>query len=529
MKKGFLVLINLFLAFNLFCYERYSEVDATKKDFIDKEKTEIVIKTSINDAEIYLNGNFQGYSSLKIIDLISGVYNLEIRKKNYETISCSILVRNGFLLEYDFELIPLKGELFVDNIDAGSEIYVDGNRIYLNRSKIIIGYHEILVKKFGYEDFFEKVMINPDEIKNVNVIYKLCDFHISDFSVSRKIFNPEYKSDFGKCKVSFYVTADSSAEINIYDKDENLVNYVKYSSFNTWYQCFYWDGLDYDGNELPDGQYRVELKSKNYNFAENVRIDKSVRYNLTSITKSGSGIGKLPVVMHLSTNEMKMSFSFEPEVYYFMNGFSYNRISSDLDMQFSFLNHFEITIGGKSSRNYLYNSLFAANLSIRAFDDLKILDDGYFCYGVLARYGFSNYKSFFRTGIDNGSGLGIGLICGFDLEKAFFGCSSEYLVGASDGNLLIDNRVLKNGLSFILKPIKELNFGIWGAINSAFNVDNSFFVENNTYFFRAFDVGVEVNFMPFPTNLIFSVQCNTQIFVNNITYFSSKISLSYFF
>ncbi len=529
MKRLIIFLFQFFLLSSLFAYENSSQIDASKKALIGENETSIIIKTSVSDAEVYLNGVFQGYSSLKITNLIPGIYNLEIRKRNYESVFCSVLVRKGFSLEYDFELSLLKGTLFLNDVAAGSDIYIDGTKVYSTRNEIVIGSHEVVVRKFGYEDFREFVTINPYAVKTVFVVYKEAEFVLKDFKSSKKVFNPEYKNDLGKCRFSFYVTSDSSAEITIVNKDDEVVVSKKYNSFSTWNQYFSWDGLDSNGNILPEGQYTATIVSGDFEFSTKVKIDNSVQYNLTSITNSGSGIGNLPVVMHTSTNEIKMSLGFEPEVYYFMNGFSFNKLSLDVDFSFSFLNHFEVSFSGSGFRNSFDYSSFEANGSFRAFDEQQLGDKYYLCYGALIRYGLASYTEIFRTGIDNGSGLGAGLVCGFDLNKVYLGVSSEYLFGASNGNLFIDNRVWKNGLSVIVKPTKEINFGVWGALNSAFNINNSFFVENNTYWLRAFDFGVEANFMPFATSMVISVQGRSQIYANNITYFSSKISLSYFF
>ena len=54
-----------------------------RKSAIASEATKITIKTNVPNSEIFINGNFEGYSTLTLTNLPEGKYNLKVEKKGY--------------------------------------------------------------------------------------------------------------------------------------------------------------------------------------------------------------------------------------------------------------------------------------------------------------------------------------------------------------------------------------------------------------------------------------------------------------
>ncbi len=78
----FLMMIFPFFAIQAaFCEELFSE----QVSQIEENKTEITIRCSVPDVYVFLNGELQGKTELKIRNLREGIYNLKLEKKGFET------------------------------------------------------------------------------------------------------------------------------------------------------------------------------------------------------------------------------------------------------------------------------------------------------------------------------------------------------------------------------------------------------------------------------------------------------------
>ena len=62
-------------------YSTYPELlESDRKSAIEKEKTKITVKSNVPNAEVFLNGNFEGHTNLTVNDLPAGRYNLRVKK-----------------------------------------------------------------------------------------------------------------------------------------------------------------------------------------------------------------------------------------------------------------------------------------------------------------------------------------------------------------------------------------------------------------------------------------------------------------
>lgn len=64
----------------------------------------------------------------------------------------------------------------------------------------------------------------------------------------------------GSASTPIYFTLDDAASavtINVYDQNNNIVSSQKLNSMQAGEYQFTWDGLDYNGNAAPDGNYKI--------------------------------------------------------------------------------------------------------------------------------------------------------------------------------------------------------------------------------------------------------------------------------
>lgn len=80
-----------------------------RKGAIATDATKITIKTNVPNSEIFINGNFEGYSTLTITNLPEGKYNLKVEKK--------VTAQNAT----ELELLKAKNAFFTLNLNNTKE------------------------------------------------------------------------------------------------------------------------------------------------------------------------------------------------------------------------------------------------------------------------------------------------------------------------------------------------------------------------------------------------------------------------
>ena len=147
--------------------------DETHVESVNLRSNGAVITLSVaQDAEIYVNGARKGVRSWKGL-LKAGNYHVECRQVNHRPSSQNIAVTEG--KDEVVTLVPptpITGRLSVNSSPLNATIKV-GGRVLGNTPKIIpdmlIGRHEIVLSREGYDDASVTVDVKEGETSNVNL------------------------------------------------------------------------------------------------------------------------------------------------------------------------------------------------------------------------------------------------------------------------------------------------------------------------------------------------------------------------
>lgn len=89
-----------------------------------------------------------------------------------------------------------------------------------------------------------------------------------------------------------YFTLDDTAKsvtISIYDENNNIVRSEDLGSMQSGEYTYSWDGLDYNGDDVANGQYKVYFAAKDASDSA-VLVDTEVAGQIIGITKDSDGI-----------------------------------------------------------------------------------------------------------------------------------------------------------------------------------------------------------------------------------------------
>ncbi len=493
-----------------------------RKGAIDRDATKITIKTNVPNSEIFINGNFEGYSTLTITNLPEGKYNLRVEKKGYRPKRYRIKVINGEERVFYIELEQYEGTVCFITEPQDAEIYVDYSPLSDNIVKLSEGRHTVQARKFGYTTETAGIYIPRDTYQIVTAKLSPAEFALKELRSNKESFNPYLPGTLGTIKFHFEVTAKETGTFTITDSSNNVVATYTLPEFSTWEQEVKWDGKTFNKNIIPDGTYRATVEAGGQKLSTTFRADSSIKVASASFTASGSGIGILPAAF--ANPKTTMAVGVNAGTVLTKSDFYCAPLSAFF--AYSFLDCMELTLkaglnaGHKGSSPFINSALkFAFCQKMNGFD---------FDYGLLARAGGASNEPFEPYGADSGCGVGGGFVMGIDTSKVYAGFSSEFTYGTSTFNTQDNNydKVWRNGLSLQLKT-QTAALGLYSALNSSFGTtglegdDRS---SSSAQWTRAVDFGFDAR-IPAKDNIFVNIRGNARIFSSK-TYYSAEAGIS---
>ncbi|MFA6855636.1 MAG: PEGA domain-containing protein [Treponema sp.] len=494
----------------------------------DDNKTSITIRTNIQDASVYLNGEYQGRTPCTITDLGSGSYSLTVKKDGYEERSYRITVKNGQSSTFFVELDKITGFVLLSGISSDCIIYTDGDWLSADRLPVFgspleldEGFHTITVRRFGYDDYTTQIFVVRHLIIPVQIQMTKASFVLSGFSATRRRFNPAYTGAVGSCTFSFKVTAPETGTLSIVNLTGTNVFTWHFPEFSTWDQGISWNGRDAYGNVLPDGSYRATITAGKFTQTAYTQIDHSLTYHPADVTKSGTGIGTLPAAFIMAEDTAFIGTEVSPVFRTGVTPFYEAPLNIFFGMApvpwFEFSMNFELHAG-------IQNAPLSVGGAAKLGSARQITSDTKLCYAAVIRYGYTNEVPLYEPyGADTGNGLGCGAAAGFESTAYYAGISSEYLFGTMQGNLKINDSIWRNGIGFEYRPSQTATVKTWCAINSAFGETTG------TVWLRAFDIGTGATLQLGSSSVMLNIKGDSILYPGSTNYFSGTFGLTYLF
>ena len=99
-----------------------------KIQIIKNNRTKITIRSNVNNAAVFLNGQFEGNTDLTINDLPAGRYSLRLEKQGYEPKRYIINVRGGQEETFYVELTKYEGYVTFNSTPENCQISVEDRK-----------------------------------------------------------------------------------------------------------------------------------------------------------------------------------------------------------------------------------------------------------------------------------------------------------------------------------------------------------------------------------------------------------------
>lgn len=493
--------------------------------YIKENGTKITIRSNAPDAAVFLNGQFEGNTTLTIKDLPEGHYFLRVEKPGYAPKRYRIAVRREMEETFYVELEKYEGTVTFKTNPEDTQILVDGSTISTRTATLSEGEHTVTARKFGYKEQSEKIYVYHKTYQEVSFELKEAAFELSSFKASKKSFNPALPRSTGQIKFSFRVTAKETGVLTITDQSGKEVLSYPLPEFSTWVQEVTWNGTDNNGHKIQDGTYTATVTAADQKMTAYFDADSSIHIPSATITASGTGTGNLPQAFRFPQNALLLSLntgfdltdkSEKDNIFYcapVTASISYTPLSFiELSGRCGLLAGYE---GASPFFNAAVKFSFTEKLSSVNLD-----------WGFLLRTGGSQNHPFEPYGADNGSGSGGGLVFGIDHTDFYAGLSTELTYGTSSYAGEKCDTVWRNGLAFQVKR-EAFSTALYGALCSSFGttllpLDDR--TDSSKEWFRAIEAGTDICIQP---SSLFTINLRGNVlFLSNKKYFRAETGIT---
>lgn len=246
----------------------------------------VVINTEPQDADVYINGIYEGLSPLTIFDR-NGYNRITVKKDGYITKEFTVYIERDKEKTINILLSKEMAELVVSANIPGAEIYLDGN--FINQGNVFLetGYHAISCRAFGYREETKSVTLKANETQFVRFNLIEAPFEITNLEVSKKIYNPGLPGKMGENTISFTASGPGSITLAITNQTGETI-YTWKKELSTWDNNFVWNGINDSDFMIPTGRHKVIITDNSGNIqiaGTDFFVDRNLSYEIISSRK----------------------------------------------------------------------------------------------------------------------------------------------------------------------------------------------------------------------------------------------------
>ncbi len=127
------------------------------------------VSSTVNGAEVFIDGRSIGQTPIKAKALRTGRYRLLVKKTGYLEFSERIRIKKGKTTKITADLLPFAGVIVVNSDIPGATVFVDGKKVGKTplTYEVVPGRHTVLVRAKGHKTFKRKFRATPGEEEKI--------------------------------------------------------------------------------------------------------------------------------------------------------------------------------------------------------------------------------------------------------------------------------------------------------------------------------------------------------------------------
>ncbi|MDR1587221.1 MAG: PEGA domain-containing protein [Treponema sp.] len=278
------------------------------------------IRTRPNGVRVFINGAEQGRTPFSSDALRAGEYNIRLSKDGYRDRRFKIVVPDKSRLVVSIEMEEATGQVLLrvnraegspsgDTLPLKPIFIAGGKETEEPVLTLVIGWKQVQVRAFGWEDASVMVFVREGRTTELNVTLRPEPFRLSGGTVSRRRFNPHNAGTLGSVEFRFEVSAPGSGSLTIRDQGGVTVYTVPLGPFSSRSQQISWNGRDRFGDVLEEGLYTARIEGRAFSGASGKEPPAAGDPDLPAGLESEGEVLDLQTGIDFSASIFPLSFS----------------------------------------------------------------------------------------------------------------------------------------------------------------------------------------------------------------------------
>ncbi len=237
----------------------------------EREGSGLEIMSEPSNAKVYINGIERGYTPLSLPNLMPGSYVVWLVKETYADRQVMVTVpqKGRVVISLDMEratgmvmIHPQKAPGVPSSVPFEPEIYVDGEYQQGGALALHVGFRNIRVRAFGFDDVSKTIAVQQGTSEVIELEMKPALYSLGNAGIRRSRFNPANSGSLGTTECTFEVSAPGKGVLRIMNSQGAEVYSMELGPFTTWSQNVIWNGRTRDGTIVPDGTYTINIDTE---------------------------------------------------------------------------------------------------------------------------------------------------------------------------------------------------------------------------------------------------------------------------
>lgn len=254
----------------------------------EREGRGLVILSEPSNAKVYINGIARGHTPLSLPNLMPGSYIVWLEKESYEDRQAVLTVPRHGRIVVSLDLEKAMGTLIVQpkkTADVPSwvpfhpQIYVNGEYQSEQTLSLPVGFQNILVRAFGFEDVSATLMITHNRTNVYEPEMQGALYTLSNARIRRSRFNPVNSGNLGITECVFEVNAPGKGIFRVTGNNEAEVYVMNMEPFSSRSQVVAWNGRNNTGEIVPDGKYTITIETESIPWDDQLPIKQVLHFS----------------------------------------------------------------------------------------------------------------------------------------------------------------------------------------------------------------------------------------------------------
>ena len=251
----------------------------------------LVVRSNPSGARVFIDGIERGKTPLRLENIISGRHFVRLEREGYVDRLFRVTVRTGSVVDVSLRMREAVGRVLLriqpapgsppqTVLPLNPRIVVDGHPHLLPTLELPVGFRDVSVRAFGWEDIYKTIYVKEDAFMEVELNMRPASFRLFGGSLNRSHFNPSNAAALGTTTLTFEASARGTGNLEVMNRDGEVVFARQLAPFENRALSVMWNGRNSQGEILPDGLYVLIINGTSIPWDDSPPVEESLAHTV---------------------------------------------------------------------------------------------------------------------------------------------------------------------------------------------------------------------------------------------------------